>query len=242
MHKFLVGFPADSESIESACNAGVQGSIPGTGRSPGRGQGNSLQCSCLENPHGQRSLEGYSPWGHKELDTTEQLMHAHTHTHTHTHARTKLSVKSLHRNRSHPKFNRLKKKSEILYFSQYQHHQNLFNWNKDSAKNKVEFSARVTKSTEGLSLRDAGSEWIPAAGQRNNNGHWGLFLSEKQDTGDIRPCDILFSKQGRTQLQLPKERRPSQHWVCLRSPGRLSLAGSTASTTITLWLGAQRSS
>ena len=31
--------------------------------------------------HGQRSLEGYSPWGHKELDKTE-----HTHTHTHTHS------------------------------------------------------------------------------------------------------------------------------------------------------------
>ena len=31
--------------------------------------------------HGQRSLVGYSPWGHKELDTTEQLTHTHTHTH-----------------------------------------------------------------------------------------------------------------------------------------------------------------
>ena len=34
--------------------------------------------------HGQRSLVGYSTWGHKELDTTEQLS-THTHTHTHTH-------------------------------------------------------------------------------------------------------------------------------------------------------------
>ena len=34
--------------------------------------------------HGQRSLVGYSPWGHKELDMTEQPMHTHTHTHTHT--------------------------------------------------------------------------------------------------------------------------------------------------------------
>ena len=33
--------------------------------------GNPLQYSCLENPHGQRSLAGYSLWGHKELDTTE---------------------------------------------------------------------------------------------------------------------------------------------------------------------------
>ena len=42
-----------------------------------------LQYSCLENPHGQRSLAGYSPWGCKESDTTEQLS-THTRTHTHT--------------------------------------------------------------------------------------------------------------------------------------------------------------
>ena len=41
--------------------------------SPGGGHGNPLQYSCLENPHGQRSLAGYSPWGHKELDMTKQL-------------------------------------------------------------------------------------------------------------------------------------------------------------------------
>ena len=35
--------------------------------------------------YGQRSLAVYSPWGRKELDTTEQLIHTHTHTHTHTH-------------------------------------------------------------------------------------------------------------------------------------------------------------
>ena len=47
------------------------GSIPGFGRSPGEGHGNPLQYSCLENPHGQRSLTGYHPQGYKELDTTE---------------------------------------------------------------------------------------------------------------------------------------------------------------------------
>ena len=41
--------------------------------SPGGGHGKAFQYSCLENPHGQRSLEGYSPWGCKELGTTEQL-------------------------------------------------------------------------------------------------------------------------------------------------------------------------
>ena len=48
----------------SACNAGDLGSIPGSGRSPGEGNGNPLQYSCLKS-HGQRSLTGYSPWGHK---------------------------------------------------------------------------------------------------------------------------------------------------------------------------------
>ena len=47
------------------------GSIPGSGKSPGVGNGNPPQYSCLENPHGERSLVGYSPWGRKESDTTE---------------------------------------------------------------------------------------------------------------------------------------------------------------------------
>ena len=47
------------------------GSISRLGRSPGGGHGNPLQDSCLENPHGQRSLVGYSPWHCKELDMTE---------------------------------------------------------------------------------------------------------------------------------------------------------------------------
>ena len=42
-----------------------------SGRSPGGGHGNPLQYSCLENPHGQRSLAGYSPGGHTESDTTK---------------------------------------------------------------------------------------------------------------------------------------------------------------------------
>ena len=46
-------------------------SIPGLGRSLEGGPGNPLQGSCLENPHGQRSLVGYSPWGETESDTTK---------------------------------------------------------------------------------------------------------------------------------------------------------------------------
>ena len=44
-----MGFPGGSDSKESACNAGDPGSILGSGRSPGEGNGNSLQYSCLEN-------------------------------------------------------------------------------------------------------------------------------------------------------------------------------------------------
>ena len=46
---------------------------PALGRSPGGRHGNPPQYSCLENPQGQSSLEGYSPWSQKELDMTEQL-------------------------------------------------------------------------------------------------------------------------------------------------------------------------
>ena len=48
-HSFNWGFPGGSEGKESACNAGDLGSIPGSGRSPGGGNGNPLQYSCLEN-------------------------------------------------------------------------------------------------------------------------------------------------------------------------------------------------
>ena len=73
MYISWVGFLGSSAGKEFICNAGDLGSIPGMGRSPGGGHGNALQYSCLENPHGQRSLEGYSPWDHKASDRTEQL-------------------------------------------------------------------------------------------------------------------------------------------------------------------------
>ena len=67
-----MGFPVVSDSRESSCNVGDLGLIPGVGRSPGGGHGNPLQVFLLENPHGQRSLAGYGPQGHKELDTPLQ--------------------------------------------------------------------------------------------------------------------------------------------------------------------------
>ena len=70
---YIWGFSGGSDSKESACSIRDLGSTLESGRSPGEGHGNPLQDSCLENPHGQRSLVGYSPWGRKESDMTERL-------------------------------------------------------------------------------------------------------------------------------------------------------------------------
>ena len=73
VHNYLCNFPGGSDGKEFSCNAGDMSSVPGLGRPPGGRHGSPLQCSYLENPHGQRSLVGYSPWGCKESDMTEQL-------------------------------------------------------------------------------------------------------------------------------------------------------------------------
>ena len=71
------GFPCGSADKESACNAGDLGSIPGLGRSPGRGHDNPLQYSCLENPHSRRSLASYSPWVAKSRIRLSNWAHTH---------------------------------------------------------------------------------------------------------------------------------------------------------------------
>ena len=67
-----MGFPGGSEVKASPSNAGDLGSIPGSGRSPGEGNGNPLQYSCLENPMDGGAWYG-SPRGCKESDMTERL-------------------------------------------------------------------------------------------------------------------------------------------------------------------------
>ena len=67
-----------------AGDAGDSGSIPGSERSPGEGNGNPLQYSCPENSMERRSLAGYGPWGHKESDTTEQITHTSRSIQSHT--------------------------------------------------------------------------------------------------------------------------------------------------------------
>ena len=66
--------PANAEDARDS------GSIPELGRSPGGRNGKSL-IFLPGKFHGQRSLADYSPWGHKESDTTDELMNTHTHTH-----------------------------------------------------------------------------------------------------------------------------------------------------------------
>ena len=75
----LAIFRASQEPVlkNLSVNTGDVASIPGLGRFPGEGNGNPLQYSCLENPHGQRNLAGYSAWAHKDLDTIEPLTHTH---------------------------------------------------------------------------------------------------------------------------------------------------------------------
>ena len=59
-----------AQTVDSAGNLGL---IPGSGHSPGEENGNPIPVFLPGKSHGQRSLVGYSPWGHKESDTTEQL-------------------------------------------------------------------------------------------------------------------------------------------------------------------------
>ena len=68
----LFGKPQGSDSEKSTCSAGDPHSIPGSGRSPGEGNGYPLTSVFLPGEsHGQMIQVGYSPWYHKEWDTTE---------------------------------------------------------------------------------------------------------------------------------------------------------------------------
>ena len=67
----MFGFLGDPDGKEFACNTGDLGSILGLGKSPGEGNDNPLQYSCLENF--KRSLAGYSPWGQNGHDLATNI-------------------------------------------------------------------------------------------------------------------------------------------------------------------------
>ena len=69
------GLPSLLVSKESACNAGAPESIPGLGRAPGEENGSPLQWP--GESHGQRSLTGYIPWGHKGRTRLKSVNHHH---------------------------------------------------------------------------------------------------------------------------------------------------------------------
>ena len=70
-----MGFPGGSDGKESVRNEGDPGSIPEAGKIPWRKKWQSTPVFLPGEFLGQWSLAGYSPWGHKESDPTEQLTH-----------------------------------------------------------------------------------------------------------------------------------------------------------------------
>ena len=70
---YFGGFPGGSEGKASACNAGDLGSIPGSGRSSGEGNGNLLQYFCQENAMDREAWQATVHRVSKEWDTTLQL-------------------------------------------------------------------------------------------------------------------------------------------------------------------------
>jgi len=69
IYKYFGGFSGGSLVKNLPANAGDKVLIPGLGTPPGGRHGNPLQYSCLENPHAQRSLVDYSPWGSQKSRT-----------------------------------------------------------------------------------------------------------------------------------------------------------------------------
>ena len=78
--KHGVGFPGSSAGKESACQCRRPEFDPSVGKIPQRRKWQPTPVFLPGESHGQRSLAGYSPWDHKKLDMTKQLIHTHTHT------------------------------------------------------------------------------------------------------------------------------------------------------------------
>ena len=75
LHRSQCTDPYSSVGKESASNAGDPGSIPGSGRSPGEGNGNPIQYSCLKNPMDRGAWQAIQFMGSQESDMTQRLSH-----------------------------------------------------------------------------------------------------------------------------------------------------------------------
>ena len=75
LHGTHLGFPGGSDGKESACNAGRPGFSPWVGKITLRREWQPIPVFLPGEFHGQRGLVGYGPWGHKELDRTEETQH-----------------------------------------------------------------------------------------------------------------------------------------------------------------------
>ena len=72
MNNFTWAFPVAQMAKKSAYNAGDLGSIPGSGRPPGEENGKPTPVFFPEESHGQKSLVGYSPWGHSQTRLSDE--------------------------------------------------------------------------------------------------------------------------------------------------------------------------
>jgi len=99
-----MGFPGGIVAKNLPANTGDvrdTSPIPGSGKSPGVGNGNPLQFLPGKS-HGQRRLECYSAWGRRESGKTEDTVHVHVYTHTHTRTHTHSGILFNHQKEGNP--------------------------------------------------------------------------------------------------------------------------------------------
>ena len=151
----MLGLPRRFSGKESTCQCRRCGFHPWVGKIPWRRKWQLTPVFLTEKSHGQRSLAGYSPWGHKESDMAEQVhIYAHTraHTHTHTHTHTGHLTDQIQASRR----NNSRRKND---YSQPQHRfssSSAWSWHHDSRHNHTDFCKRETsiKAWEKISTHE----------------------------------------------------------------------------------------
>ena len=93
-------YKSSSDGKASNCNAGDPGSIPGSGRSPGEGNGNPLQYSCLENPMDRWAWQAVQSMGSQRI-RHDWATKTHTYTHTHIYIHCKTTIPQLKTKRTY---------------------------------------------------------------------------------------------------------------------------------------------